>query len=187
MGDNKLTIELSPIPVIADTDLLPVYDISDATSERLKKITAANLAAYWYSSLTPDFANAITMAETTSQTGWLFGNNGGSYHTIQTSTITSQFGAAMTIDVGAEFEGSGSGHVQLLLFRDSTLVATSDGLGVNNIAYGNSTVYGAGKIQYYITPSIGVSYTYTLRIQTLGVGEQARFSNRYIYSIESAY
>ena len=187
MGDDKLTIELLQIPAIADSDLLPVYDISDGSSERLKKITAADLAAYWYNSFDPSFANAITIAETTAQTGWLFGNNGGLYWPLQTSIITSQFGQTIEIESGSQFLGSGSGHVQFLLFLDSVLVATSDGLGFNNIAYGNSTLEGAGRVAYYLPATQGVSYTFELRTHTIGVGEQAKFSNRYIYSTESNY
>lgn len=187
MGDDKLTIELAPIPAVADSDLFPVYDISDGSSERLKKITASNLAAYWYNSFDPNFANAITIAETAAQTGWLSGDNGGLYFLLQTSVVTSQFGQNMTIEAGSQFLGSGSGHVQFLLFRDAVLVAVSDGLGFNNIAYGNSTLEGAGRIGYY-PPSIqSTSYTFELRVHTLGVGEQAKFSNRYIYSTESNY
>ena len=187
MGDNKLTIELLDIPAVADSDLLPVYDISDVSSERLKKITAANLNSYWYNSFSPNFANAITIEETTAQTGWLFGNNGGAYWLLETNVVTSQFGQTMNIEAGSHFLGSGSGHIQLLLFLDTVLVATSDGYGFNNIAYGNSTLEGAGRIEYYLATTQGVSYTFELKTHTIGVGEQAKFSNRYIYSTESDY
>lgn len=187
MGDNKLTIELNPIPAVADSDVLPVYDISDGSSERLKKITAFNFAAYWYNSFSPNFANYISKVETTAETGWLFGDNGGAFHLLQTLVVTSQFGQNFTVEAGSQFLGSGSGHVQLLLFKDAVLVAATDGLGFNNIAYGNSTLEGAGRCETYPASTQSVSYTFELRAHTIGVGEQAKFSNRYIYVTESAY
>jgi hypothetical protein len=180
MADKQVN-QLSTIPAVADSDLLTMYDGSEAGTEKLKKITAANLYAYIYNKISLGDVTNTTLVETAGASSSFFGP---ALQLIQSSVVVSSAGGIFRVEAGSAFLGVGTGEVQLFLYLDGGPLRMSQVMPFGNVANGNSTQVGATSMYVMFQTSISTSYTLQLYATTYGVGETATCNTRYIYVTE---
>ena len=178
MADKQVNA-LTTIPVVASGDILPIFDISEAGSEKLKKVTTSDLYDFLLTLLTPGDVTVNTIDETVGSTGSI---SGITWTQVQSSVVQSQAGGVFKVQAGALFNGSGSGDVRMRLTVGGTSVAETGAIEFNTTVSGKHD--GGATLFYAFTTTPSTNYTMSLDVITIGAGESATFNHRYIATTE---
>jgi len=172
---------LSTIPALSGGDLFPVYDVSEAVPERLKKITADSLISY-----VP--IPTITICSYQQTLGY-----SASFIqfdpplVIESDTVVSQSGGVFRIFAFSEFEGVGSGEVRFQLAVDSVDVRWTNVQPYGNASQGNASLFGEGTMIYMMNTIQGVSYDIELTATFTDITWSAQAFNRNLFTCEYVY
>lgn len=175
---NKQVNELSTIPSVVDSDLFPIYDGSEGGSEKLKKITAANLGAYVLTTFSPGDITSENFIKTDGLTASIFNN----WTEIQALNPTSEVGGIFQVQAGCIYRGSGSGEFFMRITIDGTEVART-----GMIEFNTTTTYGGdgGATLFFAFDSVASqTYDIDLDVTTQGAGESVQCEQRYILVTE---
>lgn len=184
---DKQTNELATIPLLAANDLFNVFDITEGGSEKIKKIDAVDVITYIPTKLPANYIRKVTIQSTPASYGVISRLDG--KVVVETSVVTSQEGGIFRIDAGSEFEGVGTGEMQLFLNVNAAQVRMGNVVLWGNQSYGNSTQFGADTLVYMINTTQSNIYTIQVlaQVTNASIGWTANPFNRFIYTTEYVY
>lgn len=180
MADKEVD-GLVTIPSLSGGDLFPVYDVTEAASERLKKIDADTLIGF-----VPIPAITISSYQQTPGYSSSFSQIDPPL-VIESDTVVSQTGGVFKIFAFSEFEGVGSGEVRFQLVIDSVDVRWTKVQPYGNASQGNASLFGEGTMIYMMNTVQGVSYDIELTTSFTDITWSAQAFNRNLFTHEYVY